>query len=412
MIYSIIAVVVIPLLYLITRPLLWPIILTIFRQFIWLHHTKAYTGFPVGFGMVFHTFFSTFLISFGWIISNVAFGIYMSMGPIHRGELLTAKSSDKNGTLIDGLHHHERQLNCILAYQELAQISLNHSARRLELFTDIDRKPTAWERVNNECMSLLTEVSDKLKPKSSSKKSKNGTAGSGTGPEAGRGGLNPNVNGGLNNNLQGVDNAGVITIKSANVFAHKTQGHHLIESIQDKDAQSSKKVVGLMDLVAIKFRNFVKGYPKALELVTSSKYGAPFRFTLERKARQILPNPIQTAAGIIAISSLVEASREEDKFGVVQGSIASILDKMVEVRGLLHKYMANPPKHWSDVASKDTTAASLQDMDDVLDVLESGIQCIVVAFQANLQDLKLSPRVQEYIYELTSQPVLNDSFYN
>lgn len=149
------------------------------------------------------------------------------------------------------------------------------------------------------------------------------------------------------------ETAGLITIKATNVFAKAARGQtHLIESIQDKEAKSSAKVVSLVDMITVKIRKFVMTYPKVLEVVTRSKYGYPFRFTLERQVHRLLPNPLLTSAGICSLGKLVIHSRSEDRYGVVQGSIPEILDKLVTTRAALNKYIEKPPKHWSDQEGK------------------------------------------------------------
>lgn len=399
LIISTAAVIGIPIFYLLfLRPFAWTTSLSIAQNFIRLHHSRAYSGSPISPGMLFHTFLITFVLSFGWMFANMIYSVYLSMPPIHRGELLSSKSQDRNGTLIDGLHRRNRQLNSMLAFWELFRISCFYPERRQEIFTDIDPRPTAWERVRVECVQLLTDISDRMKPKSPLPKPAQQLAGKEGNPS-----------------LQGVDSiAGVIPIKTSNVFAVNkavptSNSHHLIQSIQDNDARSSQKVVSAFESYSAQAREFVRTTPKVLEFITRSRYGVAFRITLARKVRQIIPNPSQTCAGIYALAYLVVHSRAEDKYGVVQMSIAGILDQLVEVNALLNKYISKPPKHWSDDKSSTHDKESLGDMLLVRDAIDEAFETIVAAFIANTQDLNLTPRVLERIRELTSEPILNDS---
>lgn len=411
--------IVLPVLYYLARPFFWTILVSILRSFVKLHpsQTRSYSGFPVNSGLWFHTFFLILLLSFSWIFTNMVFGIYMSMAPKSRGDFLSSKSSDRNGTLIDGLSHRERQLNCILAYLELASISRESEVRRRQLFEDIEYKPIAWERVKNELLRNLSEVTKKLKKKD--KKS----LGSAASQDKNK------IQSNERNKQQLNEDAGVITIKSSNVFAHTNRRQtHLIESIQDKEAKSSLKFVSLFDVVSVKVREFVKTYPKALEIVTRSRYGYPFRFTLARQVHRIVPNYLLTSAGIYSLGQLIVHSREEDRYGVVQGSIPEILDKLLEALQDLEKYIQNPPKHWSDQEGtplgkggveteeqkkkrREKDAIALTDMIEVYEVVETQINDIITTFWTNMDDLKLSNRVRDYIESKTNEHVLNESVY-
>lgn len=417
LVFSVASVVLLPVFYFIARPFFWTILVTLVRTFIKLHPAKswAYTGLPINFGLLSNTFLFTFLLSFGWAFANMAFGVYMSMSPVFRGEYLTNKSSDKNGTLIDGLKHHEKQLGCMLAYLELVKIASQSESRRKLLFEDIESRPTAWYRLKKELFATLDDVTERLKKKT--KKSQGSQKTDQQAAEA------------LRLKQQENETAGLITIKATNVFAKAARGQtHLIESIQDKEAKSSAKVVSLVDMITVKIRKFVMTYPKVLEVVTRSKYGYPFRFTLERQVHRLLPNPLLTSAGICSLGKLVIHSRSEDRYGVVQGSIPEILDKLVTTRAALNKYIEKPPKHWSDQEGKplkknsaataeqkkkqaEKDKIALRDMTDVLDVVECQINDIVGTFYLNLKDLKLSKNVWEYIHERQHEQVLDGNLY-
>lgn len=408
-----------PLAYFMARPFFWTILVAIVRSFVKLHHSKSwtYTGLSIDFGLVFNTFLYVFVLAFGWTFANMTFEIYMSMSPVFRGEFLTNKSSNRNATLIDGLKHREKQLGSMLAYLELAKISSESESRRTLLFEDIEGRPTAWDKVKTELVFNLTDLIERLKKKTK-KRCESNKAGSHTQDELK-----------LKQQERGADTASLITIKSANVFASAPRGQtHLIESIQDKEAKSSASVVSLVDLLSTKIRKFVRTYPKVLEIVTRSKYGYPFRFTLKRQVHRLLPNPLLTSASIYSLGMLVMHSREEDRFGVVQGSIPEILDKLVETLDVLKKYVDKPPKHWSDQAGKplgkgsvetqeqkqkriEQDTEALKDMIEVLDVAESQITNIISTFYTNLDDLKLSDRVWGYIKHKQNEQVLDEAVY-
>lgn len=386
-----------PTIYVFVRPLLITAIVSL-----GLVRSHSYSGVPLSPELLLHTFAASFLLNFGWLFSNLIFSVYLSMPPLHRGELFTSKSPDKNGSLIDGLHRRERQLNSMLAFWELFRISVAHPERRRELFTDIDPRPGAWERIRVECMQLLTEIEQNLKPKNDKKKKQ----------DTNKPAAQPII---PTQTLPGV-----IEIKHTNVFSRPgAPAHSGIQSVQDQNATSSKRVVGAVELYAARIRAYVRTTPKALEFVTRSRWGAALRITLRRKARRIVPNPSQTCAGVYALAYLTVHSRVEDTYGVVQSGISEMLSELDIVSTGLAKYMANPPRHWSDKrggaqskkegndGSNGEDDEALSDLVRVKEAVDDAFGMVVSAFYANLDDLGLTPVVRMRIRELTSRQVLD-----
>lgn len=370
--------IVFPIIYLLSRSKIWYFCLPIVRRFVTLHHTDTYSGFPLSFGMFFNMVLAGFLLSFSWLFANMAFGIYMTLGPSHRGELISSKSSDKNGTLVTGLRSKKKQLICMLAFQELALIAFNKKDRRISIFADIDRKVTIWAGIKAECVGLLNDINTQLKKKAKKEEAK------------------PVVP----TKEEKLNSAGVIPIRDTNVFANKAQSHTIIENLQDKNASTSKEVISAVEQVKTQTYSRFKSYSKYVDSILDSPLGSFLRFTVERRARLLLPNPILTSTGVLALATLVCKSMEEDQYGTVQKDIPEILAKLAQTSTGLKNFIDNPPVHWSNKQEKlQKTPHALEDARNVLEAIDSSFEQIVIAFYDYLPSLNLSPEVIDMVNE-------------
>jgi len=98
------------------------------------------------------------------------FSVYMTLGPSYRSELISAKSNDKNGTLVTGLQAKHKQLIRMLAFLELVHIAINVKDRRVSIFADIDRKVSIWTQIKNETLGLVDDIIKPLEKFTSSKR--------------------------------------------------------------------------------------------------------------------------------------------------------------------------------------------------------------------------------------------------
>ena len=369
-----------PLIYLILRSRIWGICLPIARRFFSLHHTTIYSGFPVSFGMLLHTFLASAMLCFGWLFANLAFSVYMTLGPSHRGELISSKSLDKNGTLVTGLQSKKKQLIRMLAFQELAYIAFNKRDRRISIFADIDRKTTIWTQIKVECLSLLDEI---LVPLQKKKKENKQNA---TTPKENK--EEPNSS-----------PASLIHLKDTNVFVNKKQPANIMDGFQDKNAQASKEVIGIVEQIKSQTKSHVQNYSVHLKSFLESDFGSPLRFTIERRVQLLIPNPILTSTGVLALATLVCKSLDKDQYGTVQKDISEILQKLSQTSAALNAFIEKPPVHWSnsqEMSQKDHFKG-LENARNVLEAVDSSFDQIITGFYEYLPSLNLSKEVIEMI---------------
>ncbi|KAF5116792.1 hypothetical protein DV454_001476 [Geotrichum candidum] len=372
-----------PVIYVVFRKLIWSISLTIARSFYTLHHVNSYSGFPIGLNMILTTFVASFLIVFGWIFANVIFSVYMTLGPSYRSELISAKSNDKNGTLVTGLQAKHKQLIRMLAFLELVHIAINVKDRRVSIFADIDRKVSIWTQIKNETLGLVDDIIKPLEKiyKQQENKPKPVAVTSSVEVPAGASGIP----------------ATPIAIKEKNIFARPSSKATIIDGLQDKNALASKEVIGVVQAVKQKFHDTVKANTVYVQSLLESEMLYPLRFTISRRARQIIPNPSLTVVGVSALSALVCHSIEDDQYGMVQKDIASILDRLVDAHRMLRKFIDTPPVHWSNPHEKVDSKRDLADVLQVLDAVDEAFTNIVHEFYDYLPSLGLSPKVIDVI---------------
>lgn len=364
-----------PILYLILRKSIWSISLAIARVFFSLHHTDVYSGYPVSLGMLVNTMLASILLAFGWLFANTAFSVYMTLGPSHRGELITSRSSDKNGTLVNGLQSKKKQLIRMLAFQELASIAFSNSdetERRISIFADIDRKPTIWTQIKTECLGLLSEIVVPLQKKAKREEQNK---------------LVPKKE---EVQVKGPD---VIQIKDTNVFATKNRTANIMDGFQDKNAKASKEVIGMVENLKSKTSSRARQFSGYIEPLLETELGSVLQFTVERRARQLIPNPMLTVTGVMALSRLVHMSKLEDPYGTVQKDIAEIMNKLAEASTVLTGFIENPPVHWSNKKElkQDTKKEhDLENVRQVLEAVEDGFELIASNFYQHLNNFNLS----------------------
>lgn len=369
-----------PLVYLVIRRTIWNFVFPLASKIYTIHSADVYSGFPVSLGMLFNTFLACFMLIYIWLFAHASFSVYLTLGPSHRGELISAKSSDKNGTLVNGLQQTTKPLIRMLAFQELAYIAFNKQERRISIFADIERKPPIWESIRQECLKLLTDITTQLVKKPETFSAKPVTTGS----------------------RPAIANVGVIPIKTANVFAYKPRPH-LVDGLQDPNATASAEALAAVSKIQTKFESTSKKYSRFFENLLDSDLGYPFRFTVERRARKLIPNPMQVSTGILALATLICKSLSEDQYGTVQKDVPLVLSCLCDVSQALQNFINHPPVHWSNNKEKEVPEFKLEHVRNVLDAVEESFEMIVVAFFDFLPNLHVSNEVKAKITRLQQE---------
>lgn len=372
-----------PILYLAFRRAIWSIGLTSLRLIYDLPLT-GYSGSPIGLKTLWSTFFSSLILFFGWHFANFAFEVYMTLGPSHRGELISAKSNDSNGTLVTGLQAKQKQLIRMLAFQELAFIAYTKSERRVSIFADIDRKVSIWSLIKIECIALLDEIINPIEKLYTKIDSKSDTAKQLSSIKP-----TPAVNSELK----------YIPLKSSSNIFTSQQNKSFIDNLQDPKSQTSHNVVSILQKVQKRYESFVSTNMAELQALLQSNVLYPLRFTVQRRSHQLISNPSLTTTGVLALSQLLCMSISEDPYGTVYKSVPEILSKLVAASLALQKFMESPPIHWSNPDEKQQGAAraAIEDAARVQEAVDSAFDEIVEKFYEYLPGMELDSKVVDVI---------------
>ncbi|XBW35335.1 hypothetical protein QEN19_000901 [Hanseniaspora menglaensis] len=105
-----------------------------------------------------------FSIMFLWELLNVSFNAYLSIGPLHKGKLISLMSARPIDTLVDGLRN-KNSFTRLTAYQELSLRS--QLKMKGNLVENIYRNPiynnkTNWFNILNECLKTIKETNNNI----------------------------------------------------------------------------------------------------------------------------------------------------------------------------------------------------------------------------------------------------------
>ncbi|ANB14359.1 Ndc1p [Sugiyamaella lignohabitans] len=425
----------------VTATIGFPIVYWIFRGIIWrngllvaryvllykLHRSGEYVSFPLSFEMLFITLFSSFFLFLLWEACNTGFNIYMSLGPLHRGVLISFKSRDPNGTLITGLKSSGRPLTRLLAFQELAYISLNDRVRRASIYSDIDRPidqfgpppanvssrlpnnkntTSAWAEIYGECILIAEDLTKKL-TSAGTKNNTNSNKPSGDGSSTTA--KNTLVKETHQQAVTTATSPPPIKVIRDNIFLdpslntnHKRTNSdalraRIVDNLQDKEAHRSKEVISAITEARSTVQTYISQYKSLITKFLEAKPGAPFRYTVRRQTNALIPNVALCNDALLALSYLVCFSIDEDALGTVQRYIPDILSSYYRLILALESYISDPPVHWSNPASTITPElinSSTRRAREVLEAADSAFELIAVRFRPYLSGMGLSDPVQ------------------
>lgn len=382
--YAFILTLVCPLLYWMVRPYLWSMSVQLTSLVFNINKLGYPQNSPFSLGILWKSFYSMFITFFLWEFANNAFSIYMTLGPVHRGRLISEKSPDPNGTLVTGLKH-AKPYTKLAAFQELLFIALNEQSRRIAIFaTDVSSPPSMWTQVKQECLQVIEQTCVSLgKPKPKAVEAK---------PEE-----------------QAQTNSPVtkLTLKhNVNIFGGPkpgtkpptAPGQKLIGALQDTQGIQSERTLSFFHKLKAKLLEYIKEHGIFVDEILLSPVGYPLRHTVERKASEILPIPALVDRAVLALTTLIVASHDDDQFGQVQRDIPAVMEAADDLIRALEEFITNPPVSWTDVAvRKGYEQPRLARMREVLQAAESGFVNIVIKFGETLEHLSLSERVVKRI---------------
>lgn len=376
------------------RNSIWNITLSLTGLWYGLNRAQTPDMYPaLKFSLVIETLVASALLLFLWGLVNATFSIYMSLGPLRKGEGISESSPDRNGTLVAGLRDARKGYPNAVAFQELLYIALFSPQGRIAMFEDLNRDQSMWVEVYAECRKQIVAVTEaantcmgKTKPQ--------------TKP-------NPyDYKGSQRADLTSTARpaAPQLLIRKENIFKNPgPQYPPVVRVIQDDEATASthflQSIVDTLNSVT----QVLGGYQTQMIQLLKLPIGAPFRQTLERRCHRVVPEPSITCNAIMALAFLVYHSIDEDRYGSVQRTIPEILDTLCHSMIALDELLAKPPVSWTDV--KFNPANIDDEMSDVVlirSAASTAFSRIVFRFEQWLEGMDLSPAVQREIRQLYS----------
>ncbi|KAK5710557.1 hypothetical protein LTR15_012886 [Elasticomyces elasticus] len=391
--------------------------------------------------LLWQTLTSSLLLVSLWELSNAIFTIYVSRPPLKKGQPLTSetkdgngavisRSRDPNGTLIRGLRA-TKPVPRSFAFWELNLITTSplFAARRATIFAEVDRQPSStWTEIKDACLSEIAAISTRIQlsqqplnatgqpnPQkaqqealAASQQQRGGAQPSGLPRIAGRGVVNDtsvinpsrsSVSGARGGARQAVEMVGGV-MKS---LSQSQSGAHA----QGQQQQGQRTAAGIGRSYGRKAIEYGvskaggKGFvgPAWLQGVMGGKVleflrmpaGEVFRQGFGRRVRAVVlgvPYGRKAEIGFASrsLTSLVVASLKEDGFGRVSGDVAGIVRSYTATIGNMRNFIAGLQPHWSDVgfteAQRDLAGGAVgsEEVKEVLEVLRSGLEEVVLAF--------------------------------
>ncbi|KAJ2809072.1 hypothetical protein H4R20_000376 [Coemansia guatemalensis] len=334
-----------------------------------LSHLISTSSYAVGsplfsFGGIVVWLHSGMLVVLTWEFAHQLFEIIVTE-PTHINEL----SLDRNLCLVNGLKHTDSQLIQHLAYQELYRLVAYNPEQRVEILADIDRASgTMWAQISGQCISVIKVATEQLQAQAPPEKTK--------APPAARSNAPP---------AAATLKAGGAPMKDILLRNRKTPQTSTAEPLTKADASSTP------DLFGVEAEGLEKYVLTMLrDMLLQSTLGQRL-LQRSRRARSIstFANFQQQVWAIRSLMQLVECSILDDKYGVVQGDIAMVLEVLFAYLKELERSAAQGDgargaNGYNVQATSRQTVAMIQ-------VLRNALYSFTTSFYEYLEALKLPP---------------------
>ncbi|KAJ1884143.1 hypothetical protein LPJ66_010752 [Kickxella alabastrina] len=265
---------------------------------------------------------SSTLVVLTWEFAHQLFEI-VSTEPTHINEL----SCDRNLCLLNGLKHDESPMIQHLAYQELCRLTEFGTEQRAEILNDIDRLGgSMWSQVSAQCIAVIKTATSQLQAEQGAGADAKKTGGAAVlPPQLGKPAAEPIVMSAMSGGAPMMDilqqhrrqrdtaagpKAPATVVSAQNLFEPEAQGleKYVLTTLRDALLQSA---VG--------------------QRILSRSHRARSTMAFANFQLQVW--------AVRSLMRLVEYSLEEDKYGVVQGDIAKVLETLFAYLAALEKCM-------------------------------------------------------------------------
>lgn len=366
------------------RSLAWSLALKVGRSMFTLSKQVKPSGLTDITTLMFRFAWSGLLLALIWEASNQAFTIYTAQEPLKKGQPLTTDSKDPNGSLIAGLKA-KKEIPKTVAFWELNTITDKFPERRATLYGDMDRRGgSTWSQISSICLAEVQSVSqriqDCLQPVAGEQKT----------PEQAQ--ALPKISQPLKNDnifnasppattaLQLVQ-GGVSTI--AKGYGSSPSSGQVAPKAQKLLEYGSNNLLGEQRKQQISRSNLSNQANGYVSQLLRSPIGVPFRRSFSRQANAVIFGvPLSDASRIInavqSICSLVVFSLKEDKIGLVQKDIATIVRTLVSTIQGTQNFLQTLSPHWTDVDFNGDRQT--KEVEALLTVMKTGLGLILMTF--------------------------------
>lgn len=383
--------------------------------------------------------FSSFMLVLLWEVSNATFDVFTSQPPLRKGQTLTSqvqdangvilhKSKDPNGSLLTGLKS-KKEVNKAFALWELFLITTQYEVRRKTIFTEVDRSTgSTWSQICKHCLDEVKSVQGRInlanQPAEHQKKQDEQNIRAQQPP------VMPHAQ--VDTGLQRIADRQVINDGDLQSPSRKPDFYNTVGNLARSMGQQpgahnpilprAQKAIEWSKDQVLPQEYQERLRPQHLERQASGKLvellrmpiGIPFRQTFAKKVNAVIfGSPSSQKTTIVhaakSLSQLAVLSLKEDDYGQAQKDIANITRTFTSTIVAIERYVQEVQPHWTDVEFLQERDRNIAAVEELLDVLKTGLEQILLAFGEYAETLSLSKKevreAREASIKVPKQPV-------
>ncbi|KAI8052794.1 nucleoporin protein Ndc1-Nup [Syncephalis plumigaleata] len=283
-------------------------------------------------------------------------------------------------TLLEGLLLHKKPLIQRLAYLELWRLTRYDNQWRMALFEDVESRPTGWKQICDACIDTLDSFRNEL----------TGTPTSKITPQP-QPQPQPTSTKLTKKPTRGVGNQRIVY---QDVLLKKTPRSTAVSNTAADNKYPLAPGSGLLDRVRGWFASAVE------RLLAQWSTGRQLVWSrLANEASQPYADMERVIWASQALSHLVAASYEEDRYGSVQHDVPRVLECYLACISALQAYQATSPLKQLDVVRGNLTHGQVVHRQSLvmLDVLQNCVYEITTTFYESLRAFEFPPLVAQQL---------------
>ncbi|KAJ2389211.1 Nuclear pore complex subunit [Coemansia sp. RSA 2603] len=307
-----------------------------------------------------------------WEIAHQVFEV-ITTEPTHINEL----SQDSNLCLVNGLKHSKDQLIQHLAFQELYRLVEFSPERRVDIYTDIDRSSgSMWKQISTQCIDVIKAATNQLQAQQKAGANA-ANAPKKPAPEKAKLAIDSAVKSSSSTPMKSIlqQNNGSMAkaaVSSANAASTANPPATSAQALFEPEAQGLEKYVLTL----------------LWNTLAHSKLGENVvLWSLHARSMTAFANFQLQVWAVRSLMRLIVCSIEEDRYGVVQGDIGTVLEVVFAYISALEKCIG-VTETGSEVRSFNIQTA-LRQPQMLAQVVRNTIYAFTIKFYVHLESLKL-----------------------